>query len=420
MPTATIKVTNTGRVSRQCGVYLLPPNTPVEVPVDFVTYFGQDRQLKYDYSSAPEVLPSHTSDGHVRFDWRSPLSMVDGYGRHGIWLIRELHRQGAMALVRECNWTDPNWIPPDIRVLRNAAHSQLPSRVGVSFTLGYDPELYDHPSLIKIGVTQFETDRLPYVHVANLNRCDHAVVTSSFNVRVFRNSGVRIPISVMTPGIPVDDFPYWERPKNGLFKVLIMGALTPRKNPLGAIRIFQRASEGNPDWRLTIKTRKAAGMPDVEKVAAQDYRIKVVTKDDDPNTLIQHYYDHDCLLWPSKGEGVGLPPLEAMATGMELVCSDNSGMSDYLNDDVAYKIKMSGTESAQGPNCFTDEYVKAWGDVGNWWVPNEDHAVRQLAKCADNWWQGKGKGERAAAHVRAKHTIGHSARDLIKVVEQYV
>src|SRR2546430_7900170 len=39
-----------------------------------------------------------------------------------------------------------------------------------------------------------------------------------------------------------------------------------RKNPLAAIRIFQRASEGNPDWTLTLKTRNAEG---INKVSVQ-------------------------------------------------------------------------------------------------------------------------------------------------------
>ena len=420
MPTATVQVTNLGNIARQCGIYTLPPGVPVDVPPEFITMFGQDKELRYDFSKAPALLADRTEDGDIRLDWRSPLSAIDGYGRHGIWLIRALHKLGAMVLVRQSNWTDPNWFPADIRMMRAAAHSQLPSRVGVSFTLGYDPELYDHPSPIKVGVTQFETDRLPRVHVQNLNRCDHAVVTSSFNVKVFRNSGVHIPISVMTPGIPVDEFPYKERAKDGKFKVLILGALTPRKNPLGAIRIFQAASRGNDDWRLTIKTRQAAGLKAVQKVAATDPRIEIITTDTPPHQLNEFYYNNDCLLWPSKGEGVGLPPLEAMATGMELVCSDNSGMSDYLTDDTVYKIKMSGMESARGEDCFTDKYVEAYGDVGNWWVPNEKHAVKQLERCFSNWLDGKGKGKAAAEHVRANHTIEHSARDLIEVIEQYV
>lgn len=418
MPT-TVKVTNRTRVTRICGQYHLFPNVPTEVPFDFIRTWGLSRDLAYDFSGAADRLQTRSADGALRIDWRSPLSGLEGYGRHAIWLIRALQRAGVEVAVRDVGWVDADFLPHDIRQARARHQYELPARIGVAFTLGYDPQLFDHESLIKIGITQFETDRLPRLHVSHVNRLDHCVVTSKFQVKVFQRSGVITPISVMRPGVEVSEFPCRERERTPLFRVLMLGALTERKNPVGAIRIFQKASRDNPDWRFTIKTRDAKGLDQVRVAAGGDRRIAILIQDDPPERLLDYYYNHDVFLWPSKGEGVGLPPLEAMSTGMDVVCCDNSGMSDYLNPAWSWPFRHRGIESARGPQLFTDRYVEQFGDVGNWWTPDEEAGAKQLERCFNAWLGGRSKGAAAARAVRDKFTIDHSAADLIQVIERF-
>jgi glycosyltransferase involved in cell wall biosynthesis len=224
----------------------------------------------------------------------------------------------------------------------------------------------------------------------------------------------------MTPGIDTDYFRFEERKVDGRFKVLLLGAITGRKNPLGAIRIFQRASNGRMDWTLTIKTRKTDAIREIQKAVQPDPRISIEIGDSHPDSILQYYLAHDCLLWPSKGEGVGLPPLEAMSTGMELVCSDNSGMQDFVDSNHCYPIKTSHMEPANLPGIgFSPQYTNMFGSVGEWWVPDEDHAVRQLEKCFDNWVQGKGKGRKAAEYVRRSHTLEIQAGSILKVIKGF-
>src|SRR5262249_3043826 len=110
--------------------------------------------------------------------------------------------------------------------------------------------------------TQFETDHVPDFHVRSVNRLDHLIVTSHFQPEVWRRSGARrdLPISVLTPGVDTDFFAFRERLPGPQFRVLILGALTARKDPITAVRAFQEASRGDDSWRLTIKTRRADGI----------------------------------------------------------------------------------------------------------------------------------------------------------------
>ena len=189
---------------------------------------------------------------------------------------------------------------------------------------------------------------------------------------------------------------------------------------MGAIRIFQQASEGNSDWRLCIKTRNADGIKGVEQLASYDKRIEVIKGDIHPSYVVRYYHNFDVLLWPSKGEGCGLPPLEALSTGMEVVCSDNSGMMDFIDENHAYPIKTERMEPANIPGVgFSKDYELNYGRVGQWWCPSESHGVSQLKKCFDNWYKGNGKGEKAAKYVRENHTLKHQAISVLKVIMKY-
>lgn len=419
---ATILVKNTGTMPMRCGDYVLHPGSPVPVTLTFLAMYGATPGLEFDFSSLADRMRSRTDDGRPYFDFWSPLSMVDGYGRHAIDIWKGLHALGAEAVLRSSGgrFLHRAYMPDAILAEHRMNMVRPPAKVGVAFTVPYDPKLIGHQSPVKIALTQFETDTVPERHVERVNQCDHLIVTSSFQPKIWKRCGCKVPISVMTPGIDTDFFAYAERPAHPTFNVLLLGALSPRKNADGALRIFQEASEGNPDWRLTIKSRGELAK-DVRQLAARDRRIEVVFRDAAPGEVLDLYHAHDCLLWPSRGEGVGLPPLEAMSTGMEVVASFNSGMMDYLTEKNSYSVKASHKVPAGGPGLTWDvDYIKEFGEVGSFWEPDFGHAVKQLRKCFNNWLAGKGKGRAAAEYVRSSHTLRHQAASVLRVVEEYL
>lgn len=59
--------------------------------------------------------------------------------------------------------------------------------------------------------------------------------------------------------------------------------------------------------------------------------------DEDKQTL--PYSWGDAFVLPSRGEGFGIPPLEAASCGLPLICSRVSGMCDYISEDTAMVIE---------------------------------------------------------------------------------
>jgi glycosyltransferase involved in cell wall biosynthesis len=415
-----VPVRNRGRAPKQCGgVYLTPGGDWQMVPVTFMHSYGWDKDLIFDFTTLQNRMPTRI-DGKFTFDWWCPISMVDGYGRHALAIYRGFRMLGCEPTLRDVDWVDKLFVTSDIEAARFQGMYRVPAKIGVAMSLPYDDHIFNHQSVHKIVVTQFETNKIPEKHVAKVNNCHHLIVTSRYQVKVWKDSGVTIPISVMIPGVDTEYFAEKHRIPDGKFKVLLLGAITGRKNPLGAIRIFQMASGGSHDWRLTIKTRRTDAVQQIEKIAAADPRIEVIVGDSHPDSVLQYYYNNDVLLWPSKGEGVGLPPLEMLSTGGELVSSENSGMADFVDSSHCYPIRTDHMEPADLPGQgFSQEYIEAFGSVGEWWVPDEKHAVSQLQKCYDNWREGKGKGRKAAKYVRDHHTLRHQSSSILQVLLGY-
>lgn len=415
-----VLVRNRGRAPKQCGGVTISPGGDWQlVPITFMHSYGWDKDLVFDFTAFQDKMLTRI-DGRFTFDWWCPISMVDGYGRHALAIFRGFRMLGCDPVLKDVDWIDKLYVPSEIETARFQGMYKVPSKIGCVMSLPYDDHIYNHQSVNKIVVTQFETSRIPEKHVAKVNNCHHLIVTSRYQVKVWKDSGTTIPISVMTPGVDTDYFTYRERVPDGKFKILLLGAITGRKNPLGAIRVFQVASGGSPDWRFTIKTRKTDAIRQIQEAAAPDSRIEVVVGDSHPDSVLQHYYNSDVLLWLSRGEGVGLPPLEMMATGGELVCSDNSGMADFVDDAHCYPVKTAAMESASIPGQgFSQEYIQMFGDVGSWWIPDEHHAVKQLQKCYDNWREGKGRGIKAAEYVRKNHTLQLQSSSILKVLLKY-
>lgn len=419
-PMGTIPATNISNIAKRCGNFLLLPGVPVQVPPSFLSEYGYDNQIQFDFSQYQHMLESRTEDGKLTFDFWCPLSMIDGYGRHALDIYKGLKLLDTRPLLRDVGWVDPIFMSPNIKAEATLSNGKPPRRVGVCMSVPYDTHIYAHQSLTKIVITQFETDHFPEKHVANVNKADHLIVTTSWQPEMMRRSGVTIPISVMTPGVDTDVFTYKERERTGKFRCLMLGALTGRKNPLGALKMFWEASHGSTDWSLLIKTRHADGIAGVVREASRDSRVEVMIGDTPPDWLPEVYFKHDCLIWPSKGEGCGLPPLEALSTGMEVVCSRNSGMRDFIDDAWAWPIHKHTKEAAMQPDGgFSQKYVDVYGDVGQWWVPDLEEGIRQLRRAYEAWKQGNGKGAKAAEYVRSHHTLRHQAASVLKVIEKY-
>jgi len=118
--------------------------------------------------------------------------------------------------------------------------------------------------------------------------------------------------------------------------ILVVGSCSPRKN----LKILPEVLRQLTEKICPIHLRRIG--PDLpvnllEQVDELGSRVEVesircVSEDQ----LISYYQTASCLFFPSTFEGFGLPPLEAMACGTPVVCSNASSLPEVGGDAVHY------------------------------------------------------------------------------------
>lgn len=125
--------------------------------------------------------------------------------------------------------------------------------------------------------------------------------------------------------------------------VLSVGTPEPRKNIAGSLEVFERVNREIPEATLLLVGDAGWRSEDLDarlvKAGSSVIRAGRLSFDD----LTRTYASADCFLFPSLREGFGFPPLEAMASGLPVVCSNRPSLPEVVGtaalttapDDVA-------------------------------------------------------------------------------------
>jgi glycosyltransferase involved in cell wall biosynthesis len=114
--------------------------------------------------------------------------------------------------------------------------------------------------------------------------------------------------------------------------VMLLGSAAKHKN----VEVILKQAEGLDEAGIDIvvvggeETIFAAGQPTIHR--SNIYRTGYISDDD----LAAFYQNALCLVFPSKTEGFGIPPLEAMARGCPVISSNAASLVEVGGDAVAY------------------------------------------------------------------------------------
>jgi len=117
--------------------------------------------------------------------------------------------------------------------------------------------------------------------------------------------------------------------------ILFVGTIEPRKNLYRLLHAYSSlSSDLIKDYRIVIIGGKGWGKQDIYKYAQKLNilnRIELLgyVKDE---VLIDYYMKATILAIPSLYEGFGLPIIEAMSAGLPVLTSNNSSMSEIIQD----------------------------------------------------------------------------------------
>jgi glycosyltransferase involved in cell wall biosynthesis len=244
-----------------------------------------------------------------------------------------------------------------------------------------DGFFYDHQ--YKIQMTQWESTLVPPHWVDHAKRYDEWWTANKFGADAFINAGVPAEkIHVFEHGV---DASMWTPKKRGTrdtIRFLHIDSGSPRKRGSLAVEAFKKAFGDNPDYEITLKySHHAASEQDWfdQKILAnygewQDINVRHIKENLTLEHLISLFHFHDVLIYPSEGEGFGLIPLQAIATGMPVIStSDWCSYDKYFNNNII--------ESHRGISDVVETYTR-YGDVI---IPHLDSMVDLMKNIANNF-----------------------------------
>lgn len=332
-------------------------------------------------------------------NWYGFLTPFGGYGINALrWLVN-LSRLGVDIRVHDAykpNVDSEEWkaLTEEEKTIMNKPWKKF--KVGVVESTPWEFGLCDNE--IKIANTMCESDQIGPDWVDPCNLMDHIVVPNEFMKKVFETSGVTKPVHVIRHGVDsITRFKYFDRPKRSTFTFGTVGYLNERKGFFELVRAFASEFEPNEPVELVLKT---SNLVYGYYKNWSDPRIKMIDKHLDSRELYELYKSFDCFVFPSRAEGYGQPPREAMATGLPTILTNYSGLEDVCNPDFNYPIDPISFE--RGVNPIEEQ-------TGNWAKIDIQELMYWMRHVYENRGEAMMKGSRAAAEMRNHHTWGQSA-----------
>jgi glycosyltransferase involved in cell wall biosynthesis len=217
-----------------------------------------------------------------------------------------------------------------ITSLQKLGHLVTPNNAKADLQLNFISPIaykYNRPTQYTIGYTPWESTLLPHFWKENMNRCDEVWATCAFNAWVYREQGVTRPIKIYKHGLHDVWKNSTKRTVGSKFRFLHIGEPSERKGGSLTVKTFIETFGNNPDVELTVKCHETSTIRvyDMfgERVDFSKYpNIKFVSKEMSDEELVMLMHSHHCLIYPSYGEGFGFIPIQAMATGMPVICTE--------------------------------------------------------------------------------------------------
>lgn len=293
---------------------------------------------------------------------RAPALSISGYGTHARQIFRYLKSKDIDLSVELLPWGITSWhINP---ASENGLIGEIMSRSGtlngkpdVIISLQLPNEWRRVEDCVNVGMSAIvESDRCNQKWIEACNFMDRVIVPSEFAKNVLSSSGsLTGDVRVVSESFPdeiitcVDKLDLSEVQTKTNF--LLVGQLTghkpdiDRKNIFYTIKWFCEEFKNNKDVGLIIKSNigtncsiHRAQLENIFKTLLSEVRgdtfpqVYLINGEMTTNEIISMYRSNkvNALLSLTRGEGFGLPLLEAAACDLPVICTNWSGHLDFM------------------------------------------------------------------------------------------
>lgn len=254
--------------------------------------------------------------------------------------------------------------------------------------------------------TMFERTEIPWEFVYCVEKYfDFVIVPTEWCAGVFRRVFPNHPIYVSPAGVDGYLYPYMERPSDrNPFTFLWQGFhMNDRKRfdlVLEAFRLLNL-----PDaWLLLKIFAKASLSQAVYYLHDKNERVSFIGDCCSHAEKLSLWHQCDFAICPSNSEGIGMMPLEWMASGLPCAFTNNTGAANFANSDFNYPLPA--TEIGVDKDGL--EYSG----------PSINSVAAVMLHAYNNRIEIKEKASAAARWVRFNYGIDGAADEFVRTVER--
>lgn len=215
----------------------------------------------------------------------------------------------------------------------------------------------------KIAYTMIETsEKVHPDYVGKLNLMDEIWVPTNYNKKILQNSGCHPPIKIMSLGVDISRYKPDESkanfnfgPATRKFRFLSVFRWSYRKGYDILLKAYLEEFGGNEDVSLImvsrpVNTPEQNGVSSIvesfngikqtiDKDEADLPHVSLYAKPVKELYMPSLYNSADAFALISRGEGFGIPYIEAGACGLPVIGSICSGQSDFLTEENSFSVK---------------------------------------------------------------------------------
>jgi glycosyltransferase involved in cell wall biosynthesis len=176
----------------------------------------------------------------------------------------------------------------------------------------------------------------------SINRSDIATTVSEYSLDAIRRA-LSVKWMIITPNsIDPELFELYDQMASRRFVaerigkgklILCVSRFEPRKNQAVLLSAYEKMRLYEQGFKLVFLGHKSAPVPEFDSLLdslPEKARREVYIKDNHDNNDLYHFYRAaDVFVYPSAAEGFGLPPLEAGALGIPVICSNQTALASY-------------------------------------------------------------------------------------------
>jgi glycosyltransferase involved in cell wall biosynthesis len=306
----------------------------------------------------------------------------------------------------------------DMNALMRAAGQSQDQDINICFV---SMPLQNHYRGTNIQWIVFESDRIPSIVLPTLQTADQVWVPSQWGYQILMQHGLDPDrCSIVQEGVDTELYHTWRpRVERDQVRFLTVGKYEQRKSITETIEAWAQAFGADPDVYLTVKTDHFVDQ-DIKQQQIRDQleslalsNVTVLWGSADRDLMINLYRDADVFVLPTKGEGWGLPLIEAAASGLPVITTEWGAHTQFLKSSSCIFVEHD-LVPIQCPE-YQRFYPQA-GDWGQWAQPRIDSIAQALITARDQIPQLRQQAQINARQIRQEFSWSQCAARALDVL----